>query len=213
MQQEITRKCRELTERQKDVLREVEDWLREHGVPPTVRELGERFGFNPSTVFRHLRALERKGYLKRECSKARSMVLTEFVTGRSGHAEVVEIPVLGRIAAGLPLLAVENVEETITLEKRMVGQGKLFFLKVAGDSMVGDHIVDGDYVLVRPQPMAEQGEIVAVLVGEEATVKRFYRKQEHVVLAPSNPRYSPIQVSEDVRIIGKVVGVFRRYER
>ena len=204
----------ELTQRQKEVLREVGAFLRERGMPPTVRELSSRFGFNPSTVFRHMRALERKGYLRREGSGARAIVLTEFVTGRSGYSDVVEIPVLGRIAAGAPLLAEENIEETITIERRMVGSGKIFFLKVTGDSMTGDHILDGDYVMVRPQPTAEQGEIVAALIGDEATVKRFYRRSNHLLLAPSNPRYSPLRLDGDeVRIIGKVVGVLRRFEK
>lgn len=197
-----------LTERQRAILEFIKDFVREQGLPPTVREIGEHFGLDPHAVHDHLKALERKGYLKRDSSKARSLRLVEAL--EEGRVE--QVPVLGRVQAGLPLLAVENVEGSLPVAEDWLGGGEAFFLKVKGDSMVGAHIQDGDYVLVRRQEVAEHGDIVVALLDDEATVKRLYRRGRALFLQTENPTMAPIEVKgEDrFRILGKVIGVLRR---
>lgn len=197
-----------LTERQRAILEFIKDFVREQGLPPTVREIGEHFGLDPHAVHDHLKALERKGYLKRDSSKARSLRLVEAL--EEGRVE--QVPVLGRVQAGLPLLAVENVEGSLPVAEDWLGGAEAFFLKVKGDSMVGAHIQDGDYVLVRRQEVAEHGDIVVALLDDEATVKRLYRRGRALFLQPENPTMAPIEVKgEDrFRILGKVIGVLRR---
>ena len=184
-----------------------------HGVPPTVREIGERFRITPRAAFDHLRALERKGVLlRRSTTKRTSRVLT--LADRA--PAIREIPVLGRIAAGVPLLAQENREGSLPmLADRLVGKGEeLFALRVRGDSMVNAHIVDGDLVVVRRQETAEPGEIVVALLDNEATVKRFAREGDAIVLKPEHPTMLPIVVKpgeRDVKILGKVIGLLRGF--
>ena len=197
-----------LTERQRAVLEFIRDFVREQGLPPTVREIGEHFGLDPHAAHDHLKALERKGYLKRDSSKARSLRLVEALE----EGAVQQVPVLGRVQAGLPLLAVENVEGSLPVAQDWLGGAEAFFLNVKGDSMVGAHIQDGDYVLVRRQEVAEDGDIVVALLGDEATVKRFHQRGGAVVLQPENPAMAPIEVrGEDrFRILGRVIGVLRK---
>jgi repressor LexA len=211
---------RELTARQREVLEFIRVFGERHGVPPTVREIGERFHFTARAAFDHLRALERKGMLERRVTgkrASRTLVLpahkgarrAEPAGGASG------IPVLGRIAAGVPITAVENLEDTIPLRPEWLGAGgqDVFALRVRGDSMIEAHIVDGDLVLVRRQEAAGAGDIVAAMVDGEATVKRFAREGGAVVLRPEHPTMKPIVVERgraDVRILGKVIGVVRQ---
>jgi repressor LexA len=206
---------REMTQRQREVLEFVRSFSDRHGVPPAVREIAERFGFTARAAFDHLRALERKGMLERRVTSkraSRTLVLPgRWPRHRSGGDE---IPVLGRIAAGAPILAVENREDSIPLRPEWFGaQGApVFALRVRGESMVGAHIVDGDLVLVRKQETATPGEIVAALVDGEATVKRFAREGDAVVLKPEHPTMKPIVVGPDrpdFRVLGKVIGVLR----
>ncbi len=209
---------RELTARQRDVLNFIRGFTARHGVPPTVREIGEKFRVTPRAAFDHLRALERKGMLQRRASPgrtARGLTLTEAAGGRSQSAGV---PILGRIAAGQPLLAEENREGELPIAAgALPGRGEdLFALRVRGESMISAHICDGDLVLVRRQDSAQLNDIVVALVesdaGDEATVKRFQRDGERVVLKPEHPTMAPIVVdARAVRILGKVVGLLRGF--
>lgn len=185
--------------------------LQEKGYPPTILEIAHQFRLaSPYGVQRHLLALERKGYLKRVPGRARGLELVG-PKGRLSPPATVEVPILGRIAAGQPLLAVEQWERTLALDRRLVGRGEAFLVKVRGDSMIEAGIFDGDYVLVRTQPTAESGEIVAVLFDDEATVKRLVQRREGLFLQPEHPRMVPIKVTKEdrVRILGKVIGVIR----
>jgi len=208
---------RELTARQRDVLNFIRSFTSRHGLPPTVREIGEKFRVTPRAAFDHLRALERKGMLQRRASPgrtARGLTLTEAAGGRAGSS----VPILGRIAAGQPLLAEENREGELPIAAgALPGRGEdLFALRVRGESMISAHICDGDLVLVRRQDSAQLNDIVVALVesdaGDEATVKRFQRDGERVVLKPEHPTMAPIVVDpRAVRILGKVVGLLRGF--
>ena len=202
-----------LTERQQEVLSFIQAFSETHGVPPTVREIGGRFHVTPRAAFDHLRALERKGYLRRRSSEGRtSRALT--VAARPSTAR--EVPILGRIAAGAPLLSEENREGTLPLDPAWVGGrgDDVFGLRVRGESMINAHIVEGDTVLVRRQDHAQPGDIVVALVDGEATVKRLGRDGHTVLLRPEHPTMAPIVIREgekDLRILGKVVGLVRGF--
>jgi repressor LexA len=204
---------KELTARQREILVFMRNFSQRHGVPPTVREIGERFRITPRAAFDHLRALERKGALQRRPTAKRTSRALTLVD----RAQVVrEIPVLGRIAAGSPLLAEENREGSLPiLADWLPGKGdELFALRVRGESMIDAHIVDGDLVLVRRQETAQPGEIVVALLDDEATVKRFAREGEAVVLEPEHPTMAPIVVrpgERNVKILGKVIGLLRGF--
>ncbi|HEX2480618.1 MAG TPA: transcriptional repressor LexA [Methylomirabilota bacterium] len=200
-----------LTERQQEVLGFIQEFSEAHGVPPTVREIGGRFHVTPRAAFDHLRALERKGYLRRRSTEGRSSRALTLAVPRSTAREV---PILGRIAAGAPLLAEENREGALPLDPAWIGGrgDDVFGLRVRGESMINAHIVEGDLVLVRRQDHAQSGDIVVALVDGEATVKRFGRDGRAVLLRPEHPTMAPIVIREgekDVRILGKVVGLVR----
>ena len=200
-----------LTRRQQEVLTFIRTFSQRQGVPPTVREIGERFHVTPRAAFDHLRALERKGYLRRRAASGRT---SRALTLADRPAPAREIPILGRIAAGAPLQSEENREGTLPLAADWFGSkaDEIFSLRVRGESMVNAHIVDGDVVVVRRQDHAQPGEIVVALVDGEATVKRFARDGEAVVLKPEHPTLQPIVVrpgAHEFRIIGKVVGLVR----
>lgn len=205
-----------MTGRQREVLEFIRVFGERHGVPPTVREIGERFHFTARAAFDHLRALERKGMLERRVTgkrASRTLVLPAQKGAR--RAEAPGIPLLGRIAAGALITAVENHEDTIPLRPEWLGTGgqEVFALRVRGDSMIEAHIMDGDLVLVRKQEAAAGGDIVAAMVDGEATVKRFGRENGAVVLRPAHPTMKPIVVEPgrgEFRILGKVVGVIRQ---
>jgi len=206
---------KEMTQRQREVLGFIRSFTDRHGAPPTVREIAERFRFTPRAAFDHLRALERKGALQRRVTDkrvSRTLVLTDRVPG--GHRAPPEIPILGRIAAGSPIFAAENREDTIPVQPAWLAAkgGEVFALRVRGDSMIQAHITDGDLVLVRKQESAAKGDIVAALVDQEATVKRFATDGGMVVLKPEHPTMKPIVVDPkraDFRILGKIVGLIR----
>jgi repressor LexA len=203
---------KELTLRQREVLEFMRTFSERHGVPPAVREIGHRFGFTARAAFDHLKALERKGMLERRITGKR-VSRTLVIPGHRRSARE-EIPVLGRIAAGAPILAVENREDSIPLTPDWLGaRGQdVFALRVKGESMIGAHIVEGDLVLVRKQETASPGDIVAALLDGEATVKRFARDGDAVVLKAEHPTMAPMVVDPkrgDFRILGKVVGVLR----
>jgi len=206
---------KELTSRQREVLEFVRTFSERHGVPPAVREIADRFGFTARAAFDHLKALERKGMLERRVTSKRAsrtlVIPGRRVRQRPGSDE---IPVLGRIAAGAPILAMENREDSLPLRPEWFGvqSGDVFSLRVKGDSMIGAHILDGDLVVVRRQETANNGDIVAALIDGDATVKRFARDGEAVVLKPENPTLKPIVVGperQEFRVLGKVVGVVR----
>ncbi len=202
---------RRLTDRQREVLEGIHKSVRERGFPPTVREIGERLGLRSScTVQRHLEALEKKGYIKRDRTKARSMEILKAPDPTMIPVPMVPVPVMGRVAAGQPILATENIEEVFPLPRDIVKDDQCFMLEVKGDSMVEAGIFNGDYVVVRQQPYAEDGEIVVALLDDEATVKYLRRRRNHVYLAPANKDMQPI-VADDVKIIGKVLMSIRRY--
>jgi repressor LexA len=200
-----------LTRRQQEVLGFIRTFSQRHGVPPTVREIGDRFRVTPRAAFDHLRALERKGYLRRRAASGRT---SRALTLADRGTTVREIPILGRIAAGTPLQSEENREGTLPVAAEWFGTkgDEMFSLRVRGESMIGAHIMDGDVVVVRRQDHAQSGDIVVALVDGEATVKRFARDGSAVVLRPEHPTMSPIVVRPDeseFRILGKVVGLVR----
>ena len=200
----------ELTKRQQEILRVVEDHIEEHGYPPTVREIGDAVGLtSSSTVHAHLQALETRGALKRDPAKPRALDLARRRPARV-EGDVRVLPLLGRIAAGAPILAEEHVEEHVAVPGILTSSGDCFLLRVRGESMIEAGILDGDYVVVRRQDDCEEGEIVAALVdGSEATVKRLHRVAGRVRLSPENSTMEPVY-PDAVQVLGKVVGVFRR---
>jgi repressor LexA len=209
---------RSLTPRQRSILSYIKKELREKGYPPSVREMGEAVGLkSSSTVHSHLTKLEELGYIRRDPTKPRAIeVLDDFSyqpTGRSSeiYSNLVPVPLIGRITAGMPILAHESVEETYPLPADFVRGEEVFMLSVSGDSMIEDGILDGDYVIVSRQSSARNGEIVVALIEDEATVKRFYKENGHFRLQPSNSFMDPIIVN-DVQILGKVVSLLRRMQ-
>ncbi len=200
--------ARELTPRQAEILEYIKQCVREKGYPPSVREIGRAVGLSStSTVHGHLDKIERKGFIRRDPTKPRTIEVTGFTRPSK---RLIDVPLVGRVRAGEPVLAVENIEDTFPLPADFIKHDDAFLLQVTGDSMCGAGILDGDTVLVRPQETAENGDIVVALLGDEATVKRFYHEKNHVRLQPENPRMEPI-IASDVRIVGKVVGLFRQY--
>ncbi|RME67198.1 MAG: repressor LexA [Nitrospirae bacterium] len=199
-----------LTMAQERVLEYVRRFVSERGYPPTVREICDAFGFkSPMAAKAHLDALERKGYIRRRTGLARGIELTGPV---SEGPSFLRIPVLGRIRAGEPVYATEDIEDYIRIDQRLIPLEEGFGLRVEGQSMVGVGILPGDIVIVRPQPVAEPGDIVVALIGDEATVKRFYLENAMVVLKPENPEMSPLRLKpSEVKIIGKVIGLIRRF--
>ncbi len=200
-----------LTGRQRQVLEGVTKIMREKGYPPTVREIGDLLGLRSScTVQRHLEALERKGYLKRDRTKARSLEVLQADDPTMVPVPMVPVPVLGAVAAGRPILAIENIEDVFPLPRDIVKDEQCFMLHVKGDSMIEAGIFDGDLVVVRQQPYAEDGDIVVAMIEEEATVKFFRRRRGRVHLEPANANMQPI-VADKVQVIGKVLMSIRRY--
>jgi repressor LexA len=206
---------KDLTHRQREVLGFMRSFSDKHGAPPTVREIAERFRFTPRAAFDHLRALERKGMLQRRATDkraSRTLVLADRGEERARRDR--DIPVLGKIAAGSPIFAVEERGEVIPVRPEWLAArgGEVFALRVSGDSMIEAHIADGDLVLVRKQVSAVPGDIVAALVDEEATVKRFGLEGGNIVLKPEHPTMKPILVNPqraEFRILGKVIGLIR----
>lgn len=203
-----------LTDRQQQVLEYIRTTVEERGYPPSVREIGEAVGLSsPSSVHAQLNSLVAAGMIKKDPSKPRAIVVVdESPAPAAQDRRMRDVPVLGRIAAGTPILAAEQVDEFMPLPTELVGDGPVFLLEVKGDSMVDAGIHEGDLVAVHKQSDARDGEIVACLIdGEEATVKRLQRKDGKVYLHSANPAYEPMVFSEGVELIGKVVSVLRRY--
>lgn len=202
----------QLSDRQRQVLDFVRATVAERGYPPSVREIGEAIGLSsPSTVHSHLSALVKAGAIRRDPSKPRAIEVLEEAAPAPDREDVRDVPLVGRIAAGSPVLAVEDVEDVYPLPESLVGSGPVFMLRVKGDSMVDAGILDGDLVVVRRQPDAADGDIVAAMIDdEEATVKRLYRRDGTVVLHAENSAYPDMVFSEGVTVLGLVVSVLRR---
>ncbi|MFL6139157.1 MAG: transcriptional repressor LexA [Frankiaceae bacterium] len=217
-----------LTPRQRRILEVIRELLERNGYPPTVREVGKAVGLtSTSSVAHQLAMLERKGFLRRDPNRPRAMEIRPAepdearpyaVDGvddgdeearRAARPAATYVPVLGRISAGVPILAEEAVEDVFPLPHQLVGEGNLFLLRVSGDSMIDAAITDGDWVVVRQQQVAENGEIVAAMIDGEATVKTFRRRDGHVWLIPHNPAYEPIP-GDEATVLGRVVAVLRR---
>ncbi len=200
----------DISERQREILDLILETVRRRGYPPSVREIGEAVGLSsPSTVHSHLSALVEAGLLRRDPSKPRAIEVIEEEPDLR-RAPVRDVPLVGRIAAGTPILAEEDIEEIFPLPTEIVGNDPVFMVRVQGDSMILAGIFDRDLVVIRRQPDARDGELVAALVdGEEATVKRLRREPGRVVLLPENPDYEPIVLTGGVEILGKVVAVIR----
>jgi repressor LexA len=197
----------DLTKRQKEIFDFIRRYLRKYGYPPTVREIGKALGLHsPSTVHAHLAKLEQIGLLRRDPSKPRAI---ELMVGKARKAlRGPGLPVVGNVAAGEPILAEENIEDYVEVPSVIGGEGGDYVLKVRGDSMKDAGILGGDFVVVRPADEAKNGEIVVALLGDEATVKRFYRERNAIRLEPENKAHKPIR-TKDAQLLGKVVGVFR----
>ena len=212
----------DLTKKQRVVLVAVAKAIEEKGYVPAVREICTSIGLSsPSTVQVHLNSLEERGYIHRDAQKSRSITLTEKGREELGLApepqpvietpdyNVVNLPLVGQVAAGVPILAEENIEDTITLPVDIVGDSASFLLSVHGESMIEAGINDGDYLVVKEQSVANNGDIVVALIDDGATVKRFYREADHIRLQPENSAMEPI-ITRDCSIVGKVVALFRR---
>jgi repressor LexA len=200
----------ELTRRQQQVLDYINVCIQDRGYPPTMREIGEHMGISSTNgVNDHLKALERKGFLVRDDMKSRALRPV------AGSGQWLDVPVVGRVAAGMPVLAVENIEDTVKVDRFFVGPSReVFALRVAGESMIEDGIFDGDYIFVRKQVTADRGDIVVAMIDGEATVKRYFPEGDHIRFQPANSTMEPIFVrSSDFRsvdLLGVVVGVFRK---
>ena len=217
------KKSLELGKREKDILSFIEKQIKENGYPPSVREIGKSVGLSSTaTVHGYLTKLEEKGYIRKENQKGRALKLvkgnknedkkqskTEESKNFYSNKEMVDVPVVGKITAGAPILAVENITDTFPIPLEFVGNAESFMLTVSGESMIEAGILNGDYILVRKQNTAENGQIVVALIDEEATVKTFYKEKDHIRLQPENSTMDPIIVP-NCEILGKVIGVFRK---
>ena len=210
-----------LTDRQRAVLKFIHESIEDRGYPPTLREIGNHLGIRSTNgVNDHLRALERKGYLTREDMKSRTLRLTHLPEGMrdrpaANDSDLVEVPILGRVAAGALSEAMQNPEDTVRIDRMLIGrQREVFGLRIAGDSMIEAGIHDGDYVFVRKQLDATRGDIIVALVGDEATCKYYFPERDHIRLVPANAQVAPILVPKNdwrsTSILGVVVGVYRK---
>lgn len=201
----------DISTRQRNILTFIQNEIREKGYPPSVREIGDAVGLSSSsTVHNHLQKLESLGCIRRDPTKPRAI---EVLVGDpyQPRKEMINVPIVGQVTAGQPILAVENIEDTFPLPRDFIRDQEVFMLRVQGDSMVGVGIYDGDYAVVRRQSVANNGDIVVALLGDEATIKRFYLERDHVRLQPENPLLEPIR-SRDVKVLGRVIGLLRRMD-
>lgn len=200
-----------LSKRQNDILKFIKSEVRKKGYPPSVREIGEAVGLaSSSTVHGHLTRLEKKGFIRRDPTKPRAIeIMDTSMAANVPKSGAIHVPVIGKVTAGQPITAVENIEEYLPMPERLASEDNVFILNVEGESMINAGIYDGDMVIVKQQPNAENGDIIVAMTDEyEATVKRFYKESDHIRLKPENPTMEPI-ILDDVTILGKVIGVFR----
>ena len=209
----------ETTRKERAILKFIEEQVMSNGYPPSVREIGKAIGLSSTaTVHAYIAKLEKQGFIKKEDKKGRTLKVIKGSDGKPvrksnknfyTQRELVDVPIIGKITAGQPILAVENVTDTFPIPIDFVGNSESFMLTVRGESMIEAGILDGDYILVKRQSNASNGEIVVALIGEEATVKTFYKEKDHIRLQPENHTMDPIIVP-DCQILGKVAGVFRK---
>ncbi len=197
-----------LTKKQETVLEYISYHLHNFGYPPTVREIGRAFGISEKAAHDYLNAIEKKGYIRRAPGKPRAIEILDDVT-KKGLKLAGEVPIVGRVAAGTPLLATENIEGTLPVPKEMIKHDSCFALRVKGSSMIDAGILEGDLVIVKSQSVADPGDIVVALLDDEATVKRLFFEGDKICLQPENPNMEAIVVSE-VQVLGKVIGLFRK---
>ncbi len=199
----------ELTKKQMELLDFLRDFFLKRGFPPTIREIASHFGLKgPRGPQKMLNILEKKGYIRKIPGGSRAIEILGFSLG-----DVIRIPIVGRVRAGKPILAIENVEGYLHFDRNLLSSEDVFLLRVQGDSMIGAHIQDGDFALVKPQSNAENGEIVVALIEDEATIKRIFKERDLIRLEPANPNMEPIVVKKGekkVTIVGKVIGIFRK---
>ncbi|MDO9124211.1 MAG: transcriptional repressor LexA [Deltaproteobacteria bacterium] len=199
----------ELTARQKELFDFLKEFFLEKGFPPTLREMASHFGLKgPRGPQKTLNILERKGYIRKIPGESRAIEILGF-----SSSNIISIPIVGRVRAGDPILAIENIEGYFNLDRSFTSSKDVFFLRVQGDSMIDAHIQDGDFALVKPQSNAENGEIVVALIEDEATIKRIFTERDLIRLEPANPTMEPIVIKKgekQVTIVGKVVGIFRK---
>ena len=206
-----------LNEKQRRILEFLKQQIEEKGYPPSVREICSAMGYkSTSTVHGYIEQLQKNGYLQKDPTKPRALKIIDNDSAPKKdmdyytRKELVDVPVVGKVTAGLPILATENIEDTFPLPVELVQNSTAFMLRVQGDSMVEAGILDRDYVLVKQQSVASNGEIVVALIDDEATIKTFYKEKDHIRLKPQNKYYEPIIVKGNVTILGKVIGVFRK---
>lgn len=208
----MQKKC---SDKQQLIIDFVKSEVEEKGYPPSVREICKAVGFkSTSTVHAYLEKLEKSGVIQKDPTKPRALKVmknnnSKNIEGYVSKKELIEVPIIGKVTAGQPILAVENIEDTFPLPVDFAQNSTVFMLKVRGDSMVEAGILDGDFVLVRQQSTANNGDIAVAMIGDEATVKTFYREDGYIRLQPENQYLEPIIVKDDVSILGKVIGVFR----
>ncbi len=200
----------DLTPRQFQILNFIKSEIINKGYPPSVREIGKAVGLSSSsTVHSHLSQLEEKGYIRRDQTKPRAIEILDRDNYDIPKKEISHIPIIGKITAGEPILAVENIQDTFPLPNEFLGEGEFFILSVSGNSMIEAGINDGDFVVVRKQSYCKNGDIVAALLEEEATIKRFFKEANGIRLQPENSAMEPI-ITKDVKILGKVVALYRK---
>lgn len=199
----------ELTARQKELFDFLKEFFLKKGFPPTLREMASHFGLKgPRGPQKTLSILEKKGYIRKIPGESRAIEILGFSSGN-----IISIPIVGRVRAGVPILAIENIEEYFNLDRSFASSKDVFLLRVQGDSMIDAHIQDGDFALVKPQSNAENGEIVVALIEDEATIKRIFTERDLIRLEPANPHMEPIVIKrgeKKVSLVGKVVGIFRK---
>jgi repressor LexA len=205
-----------LTRRQEEILEYINNSIHDRGYPPTIREIGKQMGIRSTNgVNDHLKALERKGFLTRDDLKSRALRPVGVNDDEDVDVDFVEVPLLGRVAAGAPILALEDATDTVKVDRILLGpHQEVFALRIVGDSMIEDGIFDGDFVFVRKTPTADKGDIVIALIGEDATCKRYFPEGERIRFQPANSAMAPIYVHRrdfrETMIIGKVVGIYRK---
>lgn len=199
-----------LNKRQQMILGYIQDYCKTHGYPPSIRDIGKAVGLkSSSTVHMYLVQLEEKGYIRRDPARPRAIIVIKDETEIDLEMSVRQIPVLGKVAAGTPILAQENIDNYMSVPVDLLGQGNYYILRVQGDSMIEAGILDKDYVIVHEQQDASNGDIVVALLEDEATVKRYYKMADHIRLQPENSAMAPI-ITQEVSILGKVAGLLRR---
>ncbi|MBL8022426.1 MAG: transcriptional repressor LexA [Leptospirales bacterium] len=203
---------RELTEKQNAILSFIQQYLQAQGYPPTIREIARKFEITAKGAYDHMKALEKKGYIKTEKNRSRAMEILKDADGNVPvqASDTANVPLLGRVAAGMPILAQENIEEYLSFPKSMVPDTSVFALRVAGESMKDAGILDGDIAVIQKCDSADNGEIVVALLDDEATLKYFFKDKKKVKLVPANDAFRPI-VTDQVTIVGRLVGIYRSY--